>query len=162
MARNPSGDGHLRPSALSFVGGDHPDRHPPHFAPSGRRSPPRLPRDFYHGLPAYSADDEVRSQAGQNVITVLNARFAELNAKIEAFETRIDAKIEALETRIDAKIENAQGQIDSLRAELSGRLDAVNSRIDTLQRVIWPLVVLLASTVFGLLYRVLTVPQPGP
>ena len=100
---------------------------------------------------AYSADDEVRSQASQNVITVLNARFAELNAKIEA-----------LETRIDAKIENAQGQIDSLRAELSGRLDAVNSRIDTLQRVIWPLVVLLASTVFGLLYRVLTVPQPGP
>ena len=45
-ARNPLGDGHLRPSALSFVGGDHPDRHPPHFAPSDRRSPPRLPRDF--------------------------------------------------------------------------------------------------------------------
>ena len=122
---------------------------------------------------AYSADDEVRSQAGQNVITVLNAHFAELNAKIEALETRIDTKIEGLETRIDtkieafetridAKIENTQGQIDSLRAELSGRLDAVNSRIDTLQRVIWPLVVLLASTVFGLLYRVLTVPQPGP
>ena len=49
-ARNPLGDGHLRPSALSFVGGDHPDRHPPHFAPSDRRSPPRLPRDFCHGL----------------------------------------------------------------------------------------------------------------
>ena len=45
-ARNPSGDGHLRSSALSFVGGDHPDRHPPHFAPSDRRSPPRLPRDY--------------------------------------------------------------------------------------------------------------------
>jgi len=89
---------------------------------------------------AYSADDEVRSQAGQNVIAVVNARFAELSAKIE----------------------NTQGQIDSLRIELSGRLDAVNSRIDTLQRVIWPLVVLLATTVFGLLYRVLTIPQPGP
>lgn len=63
---------------------------------------------------AYRADDEVRSQAGQNVITVVNARFDELSTKI----------------------------------------DAVNSRIDTLQRVIWPLVVLLASTVFGLLYRV--------
>ena len=49
-ARNPLGGGHLRPSALSFVGGDHPDRHPPHFAPSDRRSPPRLPRDFRHGL----------------------------------------------------------------------------------------------------------------
>ena len=46
VACNPLGDGHLRPSALSFVGGDHPDRHPPHFAPSDRRSPPRLPRDF--------------------------------------------------------------------------------------------------------------------
>lgn len=93
---------------------------------------------------AYEADDEVRSQAGQNVITVLNARFAELSAKIEAVETRMDTKI------------------DSLRTELNGRLDAVNSRIDTLQRVIWPLVVLLASTVFGLLYRVLTVSPSGP
>lgn len=93
---------------------------------------------------AYSADDEVRSQAGQNVITVLNARFDEISAKIEAVEARVDVKI------------------DSLRTELTAGLDAVNSRIDTLQRVIWPLVVLLASTVFGLLYRVLTVPQPGP
>ena len=84
---------------------------------------------------AYSADDEVRSQAGQNVITVFDARFAELSAKIDAVETRIDAKIDAVKTSIDA----------------------VNSRIDTLQRVIWPLVVLLATTVFGLLYRVLTV-----
>ncbi|MDE0295525.1 MAG: hypothetical protein OXI93_15160, partial [Bryobacterales bacterium] len=50
MARNPLGDGHLRSSALSFVGGDHLDRHPPHSAPSDHRSPPRLPRDFYHGL----------------------------------------------------------------------------------------------------------------
>ena len=65
---------------------------------------------------AYSADDEVRAQAGQNVTAVLNVRFSELSAKI----------------------------------------DAVNSRIDTLQRVIWPLIVLLASTVFGLLYRVFT------
>ena len=122
---------------------------------------------------AYDADDEVRSQAGQNVITVIDARFAELSAKIEAVETRIDtkvdarfaelsAKIEAVETRIEAKIDNVQGQVDSLRGELSTGLAAVNSRIDTLQRVIWPLVVLLATTVFGLLYRVLTLPQPGP
>lgn len=93
---------------------------------------------------AYSADDEVRSQAGQNVNTVLNARFDELSAKVEALESRVDIKI------------------DSLHTELSTGLDAVNSRIDTLQRVIWPLVVLLASTVFGLLYRVLTVAHPGP
>ena len=69
---------------------------------------------------ACRADDEVRSQAGQNVIAVLGAK------------------------------------IDALSADLDTKIDAVNSRIDTLQRVIWPLVVLLASTVFGLLYRVLT------
>jgi 2-phosphoglycerate kinase len=38
---------------------------------------------------AYSADDEVRSQAGQNVITVLDARFAELSAKIDSQATEI-------------------------------------------------------------------------
>ena len=65
---------------------------------------------------ACRADDEVRAQAGQNVTAVLNVRFSELSAKV----------------------------------------DAVNSRIDTLQRVVWPLIVLLASTVFGLLYRVFT------
>ena len=83
---------------------------------------------------AYRADDEVRAQAGQNVITVVNARFAELSAKIDAQSTGLSTKINAVNSRIDA----------------------VNSRIDTLQRVIWPLVVLLASTVFGLLYRVFT------
>ena len=46
VARNPLGDGHLQSSALSFVGGDHPDRHPLHSAPRMSRSPPRLPRDF--------------------------------------------------------------------------------------------------------------------
>ena len=80
------------------------------------------PRKFSN---APSADDEVRSQAGQNVIAVLGAKIESLSAKI-----------------------------DSLSAGLSTKIDAVNSRIDTLQRVIWPLVVLLASTVFGLLYRV--------
>ena len=33
---------------------------------------------------------------------------------------------------------------------------AQTARIDVLQRVIWPLIGLLATTVFGLLYRVIT------
>lgn len=39
--------------------------------------------------PACRADDEVRSQAGQNVITVVNARFDELSAKIDSQATEI-------------------------------------------------------------------------
>lgn len=116
---------------------------------------------------AYRADDEVRSQAGQNVIAVVNERFAEIGAKIDSFRaelnTKIDtvhaelgAKIDAQGARIDAvdtRIDAVNSQIDSLRSELNGR-------IDTLQRVIWPLVGLLATTVFGLLYRVLTAQAP--
>ena len=38
--------------------------------------------------------------------------------------------------------------------KVNARIDALESRIDVLQRVIWPLIGLLATTVFGLLYRV--------
>ena len=39
---------------------------------------------------------------------------------------------------------------------LGGKIDALGSRIDTLQKVIWPLIGLVATTVFGLLYIVVT------
>ena len=55
-------------------------------------------------------------------------------------------------------------QIAELKAEMKAGFSEVNSRIDTLEkvvwRVIWPLIVLLAVPVFGLLYRVLTT-APG-
>ena len=45
-------------------------------------------------------------------------------------------------------------------AVLGAKIDALGSRIDMLQKVIWPLIGLLATTVFGLLYRVVMAP-PG-
>ncbi len=70
---------------------------------------------------AHEASEEVRSQAGRNVIAVVEARF------------------DAMEARFDA---------------MEARFDAIASRIDVLQRVIWPLIGILATTVFGLLYRI--------
>ncbi len=58
---------------------------------------------------AHEAVEQVRAQAGRNVIAVVEARFAELQAEIRI-----------------------------------------------LQRVIWPLIGILATTVFGLLYQVVT------
>ena len=52
--------------------------------------------------------------------------------------------------RIDVKFSQIEFQITEVRAEIK----AQNSRIDVLQRVIWPLIGLLATTIFGLLYRV--------
>ncbi len=54
-ARNPSGGGHLRPSASSFVEDALPDRLPSLSSPSDRRNPPRRPRHFHHGLSAEAA-----------------------------------------------------------------------------------------------------------
>ncbi len=84
---------------------------------------------------AYRADDEVRAQAGQNVVAAIGAKIDSQGAKINA-------------------------QITEIRAEMKAGFSEVNSRIDTLEkvvwRVIWPLIILLAVPVFGLLYRVLT------
>ena len=51
-------------------------------------------------------------------------------------------------------------KIDSQGARIEAEIKAQTARIDVLQRVIWPLIVLLAVPVFGLLYRVLTT-APG-
>ncbi len=55
-------------------------------------------------------------------------------------------------------------QITEMKTEMKAGFSEVNSRIDTLEkvvwRVIWPLIVLLAVPIFGLLYRVLTA-APG-
>ena len=55
-------------------------------------------------------------------------------------------------------------KIDAQGARIEAEIKAQTARIDVLQRmiwrVIWPLIVLLAVPVFGLLYRVLTT-APG-
>ena len=87
----------------------------------------------------HAAIEEVRQIASQNVIAVLGAQIDSQTARLEA-------------------------QITEVKAEMKAGFSEVNSRIDTLEkvvwRVIWPLIVLLAVPVFGLLYRVLTT-TPG-
>ena len=82
----------------------------------------------------HAAIEEVRQIASQNVIAA------------------IGAKIDTQSARIDVKFSQIEAQITEVKAEIK----AQNSRIDVLQRVIWALIGLLATTVFGLLYRVVT------
>ncbi len=77
---------------------------------------------------AHEASEEVRVQAGQNVIAVVNSRFDVVDSRFDAMEARFGA--------------------------MEARFDAIDSRIDTLHRVLWALIGLLATTVFGLLYQV--------
>lgn len=68
----------------------------------------------------------MRSQAGQNVIAAVHASAAATRAEVNA-----------------------------RFAEMMAETRALRSRIDTLQRVVWPLVLLVVSTGFGVLYRFL-------
>ena len=75
-------------------------------------------------------------------------------------DTELKTELKAQGARIDGRFSQIEAQITEVKAELK----AQGARIDDLQkvvwRVIWPLIVLLAVPVFGLLYRVLTNP-PG-
>ncbi|MCY4584775.1 MAG: hypothetical protein OXB98_01935 [Bryobacterales bacterium] len=66
---------------------------------------------------AHEAVEQVRAQAGRNVIDIMESRFAAVESVMES------------------------------------RFDELNTEIRVLQRVIWPLIGILATTVFGLLYR---------
>ena len=71
--------------------------------------------------------------------------------------------IAAIGAKIDSKAPGSMSnflKIESQITEVRAEIKAQNSRIDVLQRVIWPLIGLLATTVFGLLYRVVIV-TPG-
>ena len=93
----------------------------------------------------HAAIEEVRQIASQNVI-------AAIGAKIDTQSARIDAKF----SQIEAQITEVRAEMKAGFTEVKAEIKAQNSRIDVLQRVIWPLIGLLATTVFGLLYRVVT------
>ena len=91
---------------------------------------------------AYEAAEENRRLAGENVVSVLGAKIAVLGAKIDAQGAKIDSQGARLEAQI---------------TEIKAEIKAQTSRIDVLQRVIWrviwPLIILLAAPIFGLLYK---------
>ena len=93
----------------------------------------------------HAAIEEVRQIASQNVIVAIGAQ-------LESHTARIGNQI----TELKAQIDILAAKIDSQGAETRAEIKAQTARIDVLQRVIWPLIGLLATTVFGLLYRVLT------
>ena len=76
---------------------------------------------------AYDAAEENRRRAGENVVAVLGAKIDAQGAKIDAQSVKIDAQ--------GARIEDLRRVI---------------------WRVIWPLIILLAAPIFGLLYKALT------
>ena len=90
----------------------------------------------------HAAIEEIRYLSGHNVIAAIGAQITELQAEMKAEFTKVNARIDAQTSRI----ESIESRINDLR--------------QVIWRVIWPLIGLLATTVFGLLYRVVTA-APG-
>ena len=90
----------------------------------------------------HTAIEEIRYLSGHNVIAAIEAKIDSQTARVDAQLTEFRAELDTRLTRIEAEIKTQGARIDDLR--------------QVIWRVIWPLIVLLAGTVFGLLYRVLT------
>ena len=79
---------------------------------------------------AYEAVEEARDMAGHNII-------AELGSRIDRTETELGSRIDRTETELGARI-------DRFQTELGARIDALADRVDTLQKVLWPLVIAIS------------------
>ena len=112
---------------------------------------------------AHAAVEEIRELSGQNVIAVVGSQIADLKAQIADFRAEMKAEI----TEVRAEITEVRAEMKAGFAEVNARIDAQAARIDTqaaridvmqrvIWRVIWPLIVLLAAPVLGLLYQALT------
>ena len=86
----------------------------------------------------HAAIEEVRQIASQNVIAVLGA------------------KIDSQGARIDVKFSQIKAQIAEVKAEIGAQGARIDDLRQVIWRVIWPLIVLLAVPIFGLLYKTLT------
>ena len=75
----------------------------------------------------HPAIEEIRNLSGQNVITAIGAQITELRSEM-------------------------QTQIAELRSEITG----IRAEMNTLNKMIWPLITLLAIPMLGLLYKILT------
>ena len=109
---------------------------------------------------AYEAAEEGRRQAGENVIAALGAKIdaqiAEVKVEIAAQGARTDAQIAEVKTALDALSTRTDAQIAEIKAEIRAQGSRIEDLRHVVWRVIWPLIVLLAAPVFGLLYKTLT------
>ena len=97
----------------------------------------------------HAAIEEIRYLSGYSVI-------AAIEAKIDSQSARIDVKF----SQIEVQITKVRAEMDTRLTRIEAEVKTQGTRIDDLRqviwRVIWPLIVLLAVPVFGLLYKVLT------
>ena len=79
----------------------------------------------------HPAIEEMRNLSGQNVITAIGAQITEVRSELQA-------------------------QITEVRSELQAQITGLRAEMNTLNKVIWPLVSLLFIPMLALAYKILT------
>ena len=90
----------------------------------------------------HPAIEEMRNLSGQNVITAIGAQITELRSESQTQFTALRAEM--------------QTQTNDLRAELQPQITALRAEMNTLNKVIWPLLTLLFIPMLALAYKILT------
>ena len=102
----------------------------------------------------HAAIEEIRYLSGHSVIAAIEAKIDSQSARGDVKFSQIEAQITEVRAEMKAGFTEVRAEMKAGFTEVKAEIKAQNSRIDVLQRVIWPLIGLLATTVFGLLYRV--------
>ena len=108
----------------------------------------------------HPAIEEIRHLSGQNVTTAVGAQItdlrSEMKAQIGGFRSEMQAQITELRSEMQTQItelrSEMQAQINGLQVQITG----LRAEMNTLNKVIWPLISLLFIPMLGLLYKILT------
>ena len=115
----------------------------------------------------HPAIEEIRNLSGQNVITAIGAQITELRSEMQTqiteLRSEMQAQINGLQVRITELRSGMQAQITELRSEMQAQINGLQVQItglraemNTLNKVIWPLISLLFIPMLALAYKILT------
>ena len=130
----------------------------------------------------HPAIEEIRHLSGQNVTTAIGAQITDLRSEVKSQITELRAEMQAqitglraeMQTQISELRAELQTQISELRAEMQAQITEFRSEMqaqinglqvqitglraemNSLNKVIWPLISLLFIPMLALVYKILT------
>ncbi len=108
----------------------------------------------------HPAIEEMRHLSGQNVITAIGAQItevrSELQAQINDLRSEMQAQINDLRSELQAQITELRSETQARFTDLQSQITGLRAEMNTLNKVIWPLISLLFIPMLALAYKILT------
>ena len=78
---------------------------------------------------AHKACESIRNQAGQNVITHVDARF-------DTFQANVDARFDTFQANVNARFDVMDARLGTTKAEVNARFDVLEGQVTALATLI--------------------------